>query len=328
MLINAAVYKEGKKVDNLDFNTLKTKEIKEKEILWAAFKDPDKEDFLLYFEKFHMHELTLEDINHGEQLPKIEEYEENLFLVMKQMEYSPGMESVSIGDVYVIANEKYIITIRKGYGKDFSFVRRIVEKNVKQLNQGAGFILYSIMDAIVDRYFPVINQLEKEFETFEKQVFEAQTSDGVDKVQLMKKLYNFKSKTRIIKNSILPLGDSVHKLFGGRVPEICEGLDDYFRDTHDHLTRICSTLDSLMDSVNSTIQIAIALVSIEESTVTKRLASWAAIFAAVTCMAGIWGMNFKHMPELDWEWGYPLAITSMVTVALLLRSRFKKVGWL
>lgn len=328
MLVNAAVYKEGHKIKNLELNSLKERTSEEKEIVWAAFKDPDRQDLNMFFDKFGIHELTLEDINHGEQLSKIEEYEDNLFVVMKQMDSTPGVEDVSIGDVYIIANEKYILTIRKGYGKDFSFVRKIVEKNVKQLSQGAGFILYSVMDAVVDRYFPVINSLEKEFETFEKQVFEAQLSDGLRKVELMKKLYHFKSKTRIIKNNILPLTDSVHKLFGGRVPEMCEGLDNYFRDTHDHLTRICATLDSLMDSVNSTIQIAIALVSIEESTVTKKLASWAAIFAAVTCMAGIWGMNFKHMPELDWEWGYPVAIILMVGVATLLKSRFKKVGWL
>lgn len=328
MLINAAVYKNGQKIQNLELPTLKERNLQEQEIVWAAFKDPDREDLNILFEKFAIHELTLEDINHGEQLSKIEEYEDNLFVVMKQMDSTPGVEDVAVGDVYIIANEKYILTIRKGYGKDFSFVRRIVERNTKQLNHGSGFILYSIMDAVVDRYFPVINSLEREFETFEKQVFEAQTADGLDKVELMKKLYHFKAKTRLIKNNILPLTDSVHKLFGGRVPEMCEGLDNYFRDTHDHLTRICATLDSLMDSVNSTIQIAIALVSIEESLVTKKLASWAAIFAAVTCLAGIWGMNFKHMPELDWEWGYPLAITSMFAVAILLRLRFKKVGWL
>lgn len=328
MLVNAAVYKDGLKVQNLELPSLKEREIKENEIFWAAFKDPDREDLNIFFSKFGIHELTLEDINHGEQLSKIEEYDENLFVVMKQMDSTPGVEDVDVGDVYIIANPRYILTVRKGYGKDFSFVRRIVEKNVKQLKQGAGFILYSVMDAVVDRYFPVINSLEKEFETFEKQVFEAQKADGIDKVELMKKLYHFKSKTRTIKNNILPLTDSVHKLFGGRVPEMCEGLDNYFRDTHDHLTRICATLDSLMDSVNSTIQIAIALVSIEESLVTKKLASWAAIFAAVTCLAGIWGMNFKHMPELDWEWGYPLAISSMFGVAFFLRTRFKKSGWL
>lgn len=96
----------------------------------------------------------MEDINHGEQLSKIEEYDENLFVVMKQMDFTPGVEDVDVGDVYIIANPRYILTVRKGYGKDFSFVRRIVEKNVKQLKQGAGFILYSVMDAVVDRYFP------------------------------------------------------------------------------------------------------------------------------------------------------------------------------
>ncbi len=328
MLVNAAVYKDGHKVQNHDLSSLKERGMQEKEIVWAAFKDPNREDLSIFFDKFGIHELTLEDINHGEQLPKIEEYDDNLFIVMKQMDITSGVDDVEIGDVYIIANPTYVLTIRKGYGKDFSFVRKIVEKNTKQLTHGAGFILYSVMDAVVDRYFPIINSLEKEFEVFEKMVFDAQQADGINKVELMKKLYHFKSKTRIIKNNILPLADSVHKLFGGRVPDICEDLDNYFRDTHDHLTRICATLDSLLDSINSTIQIAIALVSIEESLVTKKLASWAAIFAAVTCLAGVWGMNFKHMPELDWEWGYPVALSSMVFVAFFLRSRFKKSGWL
>lgn len=324
MLINATLYKNGNKLEDLNFQSLTQRELNDTEIIWADFKEPNKEDLNLLLNKFDLHELTIEDITHGEQIPKIEEYDDNLFIVIKQLQYKYDDNEIQFGDVYIIANKSYLISVRTGYGKDFQFVKKIIEKN-KQLNKGVGFVLYSVMDTIVDRYFPIINTLQKEFESFENMIFDDKHSN---KVELMKSLYNFKSKVREIENNINPLLDAYHKLFGGRVPEICEDMDNYYRDTHDHLIRISNALNSLLDSVNSSIQIAMALISIEESSVTKKLASWASIFAVITCFAGIWGMNFEKMPETKLEHGYIMAILIMIIVAILLRMKFKKSGWL
>ncbi len=324
MLINATCYENGKKLFELSKEQLISFSPGENQFFWAAVADPTEEELKLLFSKVKVHELAYEDLVHGNQISKVEEYDEDLFVVLKQIKLNDG--EVSFGDIYVFAGENYVISIRKGVGDPLTATRILVEKNTNLLKKGSGYVLYAVIDTVVDRYFPIIALLQKEIDLLEDQIF--QKSDDKSKEQLIEKLHNFKRNLREVQNAINPLLDSVHKLFGGRVPDICDGLDDYFRDTYDHLTRIDNSLDNLAESANSTIQTNVALITIEENKITKKLAAWAAIFAAVTFLAGIWGMNFAHMPEINWKFGYPFALSVMVAAVLGLRYRFKKMGWL
>lgn len=324
MLINATCYENGKKSFELSKEQIVSFTPSENQFFWAAVADPTEEELKLLFSKVKVHELAYEDLVHGNQISKVEEYDEDLFVVLKQIKLSDG--ELSFGDIYVFAGENYVISIRKGIGEPLTSTRTLVEKNTNLLKKGSGYVLYAIIDTVVDRYFPIIALLQKEIDQLEDQIF--QKSDDKSKEQLIEKLHNFKRNLREVQNAINPLLDSVHKLFGGRVPDICEGLDNYFRDTYDHLTRIDNSLDNLAESANSTIQTNVALITIEENKITKKLAAWAAIFAAVTFLAGIWGMNFAHMPEINWKYGYPFALSVMVIAVLGLRYKFKKVGWL
>lgn len=324
MLVNATCYENGKKIFELSKEQLLSFSPQENQFFWAAVAEPTEEELKLLFSKVKVHELAYEDLIHGNQISKVEEYDEDLFVVLKQIKLTDG--ELLFGDVYVFAGENYVISIRKGVGEPLSTTRSLIEKNTNLLKKGSGYVLYAIIDTIVDRYFPIITLLQKEIDLLEDQIF--QKSDDKSKEELIEKLHNFKRNLRNVQNAINPLLDSVHKLFGGRVPEICEGLDNYFRDTYDHLTRIDNSLDNLAESANSTIQTNVALITIEENKITKKLAAWAAIFAAVTFLAGIWGMNFSHMPEVNWKYGYPFALAIMVLVVIGLRYRFKKVGWL
>lgn len=324
MLINATCYENGKKSFELSKEQIVSFTPGENQFFWAAVADPTEEELKLLFSKVKVHELAYEDLVHGNQISKVEEYDEDLFVVLKQIKLSDG--ELSFGDIYVFAGENYVISIRKGIGEPLTSTRTLVEKNTNLLKKGSGYVLYAIIDTVVDRYFPIIALLQKEIDQLEDQIF--QKSDDKSKEQLIEKLHNFKRNLREVQNAINPLLDSVHKLFGGRVPDICEGLDNYFRDTYDHLTRIDNSLDNLAESANSTIQTNVALITIEENKITKKLAAWAAIFAAVTFLAGIWGMNFAHMPEINWKYGYPFALSVMVIAVLGLRYKFKKVGWL
>ncbi len=324
MLINATCYENGKKLFELSKEQLLSFAPTENQFFWAAVADPTEEELKLLFSKVKVHELAYEDLVHGNQISKVEEYDEDLFVVLKQIKLTEG--ELSFGDVYVFAGENYVISIRKGVGEPLTATRALVEKNTNLLKKGSGYVLYAIIDTVVDRYFPVIALLQKEIDLLEDQIF--QKADDKSKEQLIEKLHNFKRNLREVQNAINPLLDSVHKLFGGRVPDICEGLDNYFRDTYDHLTRIDNSLDNLAESANATIQTNVALITIEENKITKKLAAWAAIFATVTFLAGIWGMNFAHMPEINWKYGYPFALSVMVLVVLGLRYKFKKVGWL
>jgi magnesium transporter len=179
------------------------------------------------------------------------------------------------------------------------------------------------MDAVVDRYFPLIDALETDLEGIEEQIFVPGTSR--DNIQ---QLYGLKRHIGVMRHAVTPLIDAVHKLFSGRVPAICANNREYFRDVFDHLQRMNGSLDNLRDTINTAIQVNLSMVAIEESEVNKRLAAWAGIFAVATAFAGIWGMNFKSMPELEWKYGYPFALVTIAVACTILWRRFKKSGWL
>lgn len=179
------------------------------------------------------------------------------------------------------------------------------------------------MDAVVDRYFPVIQTLELELEAIEESIFSEQArKDDIAR------LYALKRKIMQLKHAAAPMMDAMAKLYGGRVPHLCINTQEYFRDVHDHLNRIDTSINAIRDTINTAIQVSLSMVAIEGNDVSKQLASWAAIFAAATLFVGIWGMNFRHMPELDWRFGYPLALGIVGGVCGYLYFRFKKAGWL
>lgn len=326
MLVNACVYKDGEKLQKLDLEGIRDLRLPDDELLWVALASASKEEIQTVVSKIDIHELTLEDIYHGGQMAKIENYDDTLFFVIKQLAIDETSQ-IKSADLYMLCGKNYVVTIRDNDFKSMEPVRRKLERTKKSLQKGAGFVAYSLLDTLVDRYFPILAALEREFGVVEDQMFDKKLSLSARR-EILEKLHNLKSKARHMKNATGPLEDAVHKLFGGDVPDICVGLDDYYRDTHDHLARVNQSLEALLDALAQGVQTCVALINIEETQVTKQLASWAAVFAAVTLMAGVWGMNFKHMPELEWQWGYPIALLSMVGIGVFLRYRFKKSGWL
>ena len=192
-----------------------------------------------------------------------------------------------------------------------------------RLRQGAGFVLYALMDAVVDRYFPLVDALETELETIEDQIFDR----GAGRANI-ERLYQLKHKVTVLRHAVAPLMDAVGKLYGGRVPPVCAASSDYFRDIADHLARLQTSIDTIRDTIGTAIQVNLSMVTIEESEVTKRLAAWAGIFAVATFFVGVWGMNFQHMPELQQPWGYPAALGLIGTTCGLMYWRFRRVGWL
>jgi magnesium transporter len=179
------------------------------------------------------------------------------------------------------------------------------------------------MDNVVDRYFPVLEALTAEIEEVEERIFAGQTTRAQ-----IEMLYTLKRKLMTIDHATQPLLEVVGKLYGGRVPPICSGLHDYFRDVSDHLLRVRQAIDNLRDMTTTAISVNLSLITIQENEVTKRLAAYAALVAVPTMVAGVYGMNFTHMPELNWVWGYPAAVASMVLIDLYLVYRFKKAKWM
>jgi magnesium transporter len=203
-------------------------------------------------------------------------------------------------------------------------VRARAEREPELLRHGSGFVLYALMDAVVDRYFPVLEAVEVELEAIEERLF----TRGASPRENIESLYYVKQRLTTLKHAAGPLLENVGKLFGGRVPAACAGFGAYFRDVYDHLVRINQSIDAARDTVNTAIQVALAMVATTQGEVTKRLAAYAALVAVPTMIAGVYGMNFEHMPELSWKLGYPFAISLIVGCDLFLFTRFRKAGWL
>ena len=178
------------------------------------------------------------------------------------------------------------------------------------------------MDAVVDRYFPLIDALEVELETIEMRIF----TKGAAR-ESIQRLYELKRRLTVLKHAVAPLLEGAAKLHGGRVPQLCAGSQEYFRDVVDHLGRINASVDASRDTIATAISVNLSMVTIEDGEVTKRLAAWAAIFAVCTAFAGIWGMNFQFMPELQWRFGYPAALLLIAAISGYLYHRFRRAGW-
>lgn len=321
MLINCVVYQEGKKLCDIPIEQISDYLTRPDCFVWVALRDAEPAELALMQKEFGMHELAIEDARSVRQRPKIEEYGDSLFAVAHVMEWDDG--ALTIGELDVFAGENYVLSVRKRSRQDFLGVRARCEHEPHLLKQGPAFVLYALMDAVVDRYFPLIEALESELETIEEQIF----SKGSERTNI-ERLYQLKRKVMLLKHAVTPLMEAIGKLHGGRVPALCANTQEYFRDVYDHLYRINTSIDTIRDTISTAIQVNLSLVAIDESEVNKRLAAWAAIFAIATAFAGIWGMNFKIMPELQWKYGYPAAILIMCTVCGYLYHRFRKSGWL
>ena len=232
-------------------------------------------------------------------------------------------DELTVGEVGIFVGANYVLSVRTGAERGFTDVRARCEREPELLSHGAGYVLYALMDAVVDRYFPILDELETEIENIEDRMFADQTARAN-----IEALYDLKRKLMILKHATEPLLEATSKLFGGRVPQLVVGLQDYFRDVYDHLLRLHQSIDSMRDMVTTAISVAISLITIQETEVTKQLASYGALIAVPTLIAGIYGMNFQHMPEINSPFGYPLALTAMIAIDAYLFSRFRKANWI
>jgi magnesium transporter len=321
MLINCAAYQHGKKISAITIDDISEYLKINQCFVWVALKDASHDDLKKMQEEFGLHELVVEDAQNGHQRPKIEEYGDSLFAVMHIVELREG--DIHVGEVDVFVGANYVLSIRNRTTADFLGVRARLEREPHHLQEGPAFVFYALMDAVVDRYFPVLMALEAELEIIEDQIF----TKGSQRANI-ERLYQLKRKVLVLRHAVTPLMEAVGKLDGGRVPEIVMSSKDYFRDVYDHLYRINAAIESIRETVSTAIQVNLSMISIEENDVNKKLAAWAAIFAVATAFVGIWGMNFDYMPELRWKFGYPAALGLMAVVCAYLYYRFKKAGWL
>ena len=321
MLINCVAYEDGRKLADIAVEDIGEWLHRPGCFVWVALRDATDAELLHMQRQFALHDLAVEDARHGHQRPKIEEYGDSVFAVLHTVEVAG--EELKVGEVDVFVGRNYVLSVRQHSERGFQEVRARCEREPELLRHGSGYVLYALMDAIVDRYAPVLDAVETELEALEEKIF-----SGKSPRENIEALYYVKQKLMILKHAVAPLVEASGRLYGGRVPQVCGGLGDYFRDVYDHLFRLNQSIDTLRDTVTTAIQVNLAMITIGESENTKRLAAYAALVAVPTMIAGVYGMNFEVMPELKWAWGYPVSIAVMVALDSYLFYRFRKSGWL
>jgi len=325
MLVNCVAYQNGKKLGDITVAEISDYVTRPECFVWVALFEPTESEIDEMALEFDLHPLAVEDARKGHQRPKIEEYDDSLFVVIHTLEPSSDAadHELQSGEIDIFVGRNYILSVRHRTQKGFGEVRARSEREPALLRYGAGYVLYALMDTVVDRYFPILDGMESELEQIEEQIFVRNAARSN-----IESLYALKQKLMVLKHAIDPLMEATGKLYGGRVPQVCAGMQEYFRDVYDHLHRIHATIEGIRDMLTTAIQVNLGMISLSESEVTKKLAAWAAIIAVPTMVAGIYGMNFKHMPELDWAFGYPISIALMVAIDIYLYVRFRKTRWL
>ncbi len=321
MLINCSAYQEGKKLKDISTEEISDYLDMPGCFVWVALLDATLDELKIMSEEFDLHPLAVEDAWQSHHRPKVEEYGDSLFAVMHLVKINNDRSE--LGEVDVFVGKNYVLSIRNRSSDGFLGVRARCEREPHLLSQGSGFVFYALMDAVVDRYFPVLDELETELEDIEDRIFiKGSASSNTER------LYGLKRKVMLLKHAVAPLMEDTGKLFRGRVPSVCSNSQEYFRDVYDHLLHINSSIDTMRETINTAIQVNLSMVTIEEGEVNKRLAAWAGIFAVATAFVGIWGMNFEVMPELRWRFGYPAALCIIAVICGIMYRRFKKSGWL
>jgi magnesium transporter len=271
-----------------------------------------------------LHDLAIEDAKNAHQRPKLEVYDDSLFIVIRTAALGDTSEHrIEFGETHVFFGPRYIVTVRHGSLKSHVGLRSRCESTPSLLAKGEGFVLHALMDFIVDQYFPVIDALEAELDDLEEQIF-----SGKFVRKVAERIYHLRRDLLAIKQAVTPLIDVSSRLTRGSARLISEDSKPYFQDVHDHVVLIADLVDSLQQLSQTALESNLALISVAQNDDTKRLAAWAAIIAVPTMIAGLYGMNFKYMPETEWAFGYPVTVLVMLGACVALYRWFRKSGWL
>jgi len=324
MIVNCVAYQQGRKIADIPVEDISEYVSRPDCFVWVALYEPTDAEIDLMTEEFGLHELAVADARSTHQRPKLEEYGDTLFAVLRTIERGPAPDQQLIeGQVAIFVGKNYVLSVRQKTQKGFADVRARTEREPHLLEHGAGYVFYALMDAVVDRYFPLLQSVELELERIEEQIFAA-TAPRAN----IEALYALKQRLMAFRHAVVPLLESLGNISGARVPLACAGMQEYFRDISDHLQRLNQTIESIRDTVSTAISVNLSMITLQESENMKRLAAYAALIAVPTMVVGIYGMNFDHMPELHWRYGYAIVWGVMVALDAYIFYRLRKAKWL
>lgn len=324
-VVNCVAYAEGCPVAHLRLQELSAHlESHPSNFVWVGLYEPAADVLSAVQQQFRLHELAVEDAYRAHQRPKLEQYGDTLFVVLRTAHLSSNEpRTVEFGETHVFLGPRFVVSVRHGSVRSHVEVRARCESSPMLLVKGPGYVLYSLLDFVVDQYLPVVDGLDEALEDVEEQVF----SDRFNR-ETSRHIYHLKRDLLGLKRATSPLIDMCNRLVRFDNPLIPEDTRPYFRDVYDHVIRINERIDTTRELLTSALEANLAFLGVAQNADTRRLAAWAAIIAVPTMVAGIYGMNFNNMPELHWAWGYPASLGLMVTACVALYAGFKRSGWL
>jgi magnesium transporter len=332
VIVDCAIYRDGLRTEGpRDFSDALAQCRRGGDaFVWIGLYEPTGKEFDQVADEFALHPLAVEDALNAHQRPKLEVYDDSLFMVLKPVGYEAKSDIVSSGEVMVFVGDSFVVTVRHGEEAPLAAVRRRLEAEPEMLRHGPTAVLYSIADAVVDHYLDVAAELQTDLEELEAAVF---SPTGGGSQHTASRIYAFKRQILEFRRATGPLGQPLGRLAGGglfgvRVPFVHDKAQPFFRDVNDHLLKVNESVEGLDRLVSDVLAAHLAQTSVRQNDDMRKISAWAAMAAVPTMLAGIYGMNFDHMPELHWFWSYPAIILAMAALEVLLYRLFKRRGWL
>ena len=322
-VVKCGLYGEGRLERECNLERLEDFHCEPDEFIWIGIVEPTAELFGKVQQRFHLHDLAVEDALAAHQRPKIDEYGESLFVVVKTASWDAEGHRIDYGETEIFLGGHYVVTVRHGASLSYSEVRARCEASPQLLRKGPGYVLYALLDFIVDNYFPVMDALESAVEDLEDKLFSDEPDTG-----LTREIYHLRRELGQFKRILLPLLDLFHRLMRVDLQLVPEEIRLYFRDVYDHVVRINESLDQLRETVHSALEANLALISVRQNETMQMLAAWAAILAIPTLIAGIYGMNTDMLPGAHLYGGFIPIVGVTLIACFALFWRFKRIGWL
>ena len=320
-VVAAGVYSGGRRILDIRIEEAGDWAKKPGHVVWIGLHEPGEELLRRVQRQFGLHELAIEDALHAHQRPKIEQYGDSLFVVARTAQMVEGR--IAFGETHLFVGRGYLVSVRHGASASYKSVRLRCEASPKVLSHGEDYMLYAILDFIVDNYMPVVDAIETEVEEIEDRVLATALSQAE-----IERLYALRRDLLRLRNAVVPLVEVCRRLEHAELVAIDTPMQPLFRDVTDHVRRVQEEIDSLREVLAFAFEASLMTGQAQQTTISRRLAAYAALLAVPTAVAGIYGMNFKHMPELEWQYGYFAVLAFIFATCAVLFARFKKNGWL
>ncbi|MER7517642.1 magnesium and cobalt transport protein CorA [Streptomyces sp. NPDC126499] len=329
VIVDSALYRDGRRTDDPGdlSDALAQARASGDAFLWVGLHEPTAAEFDHVTAEFSLHPLAVEDALKAHQRPKLEVYDDSLFAVLKPVVYEPESDRVSSGELMVFIGDSFVVTVRHGEGAPLAAVRRRLEADPEVLKHGPTSVLYAISDAVVDHYLEVAAELQVDLEELEADVF-APSSSGTGPGRTAERIYTAKRQVLEFRRASSPLAGPMARLASGAVPFVRERSKPFFRDVQDHLLRATEQVEGLDRLLSDVLSAHLAQMGVRQNDDMRKISAWAAMAAVPTMVAGIYGMNFDHMPELRWTWSYPAVVLLMAGAVAGLYRLFKRRGWM